>query len=106
MRYIFIEVPEAICFAVNGRTQFTIQEPELCVVQCNIVKDDSCVEIENPTAELLRLTYIRLVAIYNKALTSCKHDERSKLKLENQLQKAQLMLEELEQATKGQEEYV
>lgn len=64
MRYIFIEITEAHADALDGKLEFKLSEPEPCQVRC-MVKPGPSDPVANPIHELLRLSYEKLIRIYN-----------------------------------------
>lgn len=63
MRYIFIEITEAHAAALEGRKTFKLSEPEPCAVRCLV--RSGLEPVANPVHELLRLSYEKLIRVYN-----------------------------------------
>ena len=64
MRYIFIEITEAHAKALDGKLDFKLSEPEPCQVRCK-VKPGPSKPVANPLHELLRLSYEKLIRVYD-----------------------------------------
>jgi len=64
MRYIFIEITEAHAAAL-GRLDFKLNEPEPCTVRCLVGQVEPKEAPANPVHELLRLSYEKLIRVYD-----------------------------------------
>ena len=65
MRYIFIEITEAHAAALKGKLDFKLSEPEPCMVRCLVSTEEHKEAPANPVHELLRLSYEKLIRVYN-----------------------------------------
>lgn len=65
MRYIFIEITEAHAAALQGKLEFKLSEPEPCQVRCLVAAWEPKEPPVNPVHELLRLSYEKLIRVYD-----------------------------------------